>query len=77
MDYHTIVVNAILSFKVPFTYEDLINKIKEKVELTDENRAVIVNKVKELLDLTTVRKVPLTKKYYVIGTASDPNPSII
>ena len=77
MDYHTIVVNAVLSFKEPFTYEELIEKIKEKVEITDDNEAVITKKVEEILELSTVRNVPFTTKYYMIGTASDPNPSII
>lgn len=77
MDYHTIVVNALLSFKEPFTYEELIEKIKEKVEITDDNEAIITKKVEEIFELSTVRNVPFTTKYYMIGTASDPNPSII
>lgn len=77
MDYHTIVVNAILSFKAPFTYEELIEKIKETIEITDENEAVITKKVEEIFELSTVRNVPFSTKYYMIGTASDPNPSII
>ena len=77
MDYRTIVVNSVLSFKAPFTYEELMNKIKEKVEITKENEAVISKKVEEIFELSTVRNVPFTTKYYMIGTASDPEPSII
>ena len=46
-------------------------------EITDDNEAVITKKVEEILELSTVRNVPFTTKYYMIGTASDPNPSII
>jgi len=77
MDYHTIVVNAVLSFKAPFTSEELFNKIKESVEITESNEADIMEKVEEIFELSTVRNVPFTTKYYMIGTASDPNPSII
>ena len=77
MDYRTIVVISVLSFKAPFTYEELMNKIKEKVEITKENEAAITKKVEEIFELSTVRNVPWTTKYYMIGTASDPNPSII
>lgn len=73
MDYHTIIVNTVLSFKAPFTCEEVMDKIKEKVEITEENKVVIKEKVKEILNLTAVRNVPLTNKYYFIGTASDPN----
>lgn len=77
MDYHTIVVNAVLSFKAPFTSEELFNKIKENVEIIECDEAAITKKIEEIFKLPTVRKVPFTTKYYMIGTASDPGPSII
>ena len=77
MDYHTIVVNAVLSFKEPFTCEELFNKIKESVKITESDEAAIMKNVEEIFELSTVRNVPFTTKYYMMGTASDPNLSII
>ncbi len=77
MDYHTIVVNAVLSFKAPFTSEELYNKIKENLELTESDETAIMKNVEEIFELSTVRNVPFTTKYYMMGTASDQNPSII
>jgi len=72
MDLHGVVVNAILSFDGPFTYQQLIEKLKNDTEVDlskKDTYSRVLSKIQELFELSSIRVVPFSnpKKYFVDG----------
>ena len=74
MDLHGIVVNAILSFDGPFTYQQLIEKLNNNTEI-DLNKkdtySCVLSKIQEIFELSSIKVVPFSSptKYFVDGKA--------
>ena len=72
MDLHGVVVNAILSFDGPFTYQQLIEKLKDdtKIDLSKKDTySRALSKIKELFELSSIKVIPFSNptKYFVDG----------
>ena len=72
MDLHGVVVNAILSFDGPFTYQQLIEKLKNdtKIDLSKKDTySRVLSKIQELFELSSIKVVPCSNptEYFVDG----------
>ena len=70
MTIHSVVVNTILSFKGPFTYGELFNKLRTCSEIdlsNDETYSQVLSKVIEIFELPSIKVVPFSSpiEYYV------------
>ena len=72
MDLYGIVVNAILSFDGPFTYQQLIEKLKNNTEIDlskKDTNSCVLSKIQEIFELSSIKLIPFSNptKYFVDG----------
>ena len=72
MNLHGIVVNTILSFDGPFTYRELIEKLKNdtRIDLTKKDTySRVLSKIQEIFELSSIKIIPFSNptKYFVDG----------
>lgn len=70
MIIHNAVVNTILSFKDPFTYAELLEKLRMHPEIDwtkKEIQAQVFEKIKEIFECQSIKVVPFSHpiKYFV------------
>lgn len=70
MDLHGVVVNNILSFQGPFTYQQLFEKLRNDTEIDlnkGDNYSRVLSKIQELFELSSIKVVPFSRptEYFV------------
>ena len=62
------VKNTILSFNEPFSVVELIQALREKNIMTEENKGEIMRIVDETLESSLVQPITFSKKYYIVSS---------
>lgn len=72
LDMHEVVVTAILSFEEPFTFKQLIEKLRSdsKLDLSKKDTySCVLSKIQDIFELSSIKVVPFSNptEYFVEG----------
>ena len=64
-DYYYKVLNVVLLFKEKFTIKELIETLRVKEIMDDNNKQQVLDSVDEVMESGLIRHIHFTEEYYV------------